>query len=264
MTRIATASVIVVMLVAVLQLPWQAFALLMGLVLLVAWNEYARLFRQLGVILTSPPGALMALACAWSFASSSQHAPLLWLLLAVVLAAVVCLHGSYSDPTRFVGTFTATVCGILWLGLLPGAHIGVRRLPDGQMWLLFAYAAVAVGDSLALYAGTAFGRSKLAPFLSPNKTVAGAVAGIFGSATVGYVFGMWLSGISTLEAVGLGVLLGATGQIGDLMESALKRAAGVKDSSTLFPGHGGMLDRVDSHLPAGAILYVILTAGWIV
>ncbi len=261
--RIATAAVIIALLLAVLWLPWQAFALLMALVLLLAWNEYARLVRPLGVMPASVPGALMALGCALSFASSTPSAPLLWLLLAVLVATAASLREGYSDPARFVGALAATLCGIVWLGLVPGAHIGLRRLPDGETWLLFAYAAVAVGDSAALYGGTAFGRRKLAPFLSPNKTVEGTVSGIVGSAAAGYVVGMWLPGVGDLQAVGLGVLLGATGQVGDLMESALKRAAGVKDSSTLLPGHGGVLDRVDSHLPAGAALYLILTAGWV-
>ncbi len=264
MRRVATASVIIALLVVVLRLPWQAFALLMTLVLLLAWNEYARMVRSLGVITASAAGALMALSCALSFASSSPAAPLAWFLLAMLVATAASLYRGYSDPAEFVGAITATFCGIAWLGLLPGAHIGVRRLPDGDLWLLFVYAAVAVGDSAALYGGTAFGRRKLAPFLSPNKTVEGTVSGLVGSAAAGYVVGMWLSGVSDLQAIGLGALLGAIGQIGDLMESALKRAAGVKDSSALLPGHGGVLDRVDSHLPAGAALYLILTAGWIV
>jgi len=261
--RVATAAAIIALLLTVLRLPWQAFALLMGLVLLMAWREYDRLLRPLGAIPASAAGALMALGCALSFASSRPGAPLLWLLAAVLVATVASLRKGYSDPEKFVGTLAATVCGIVWLGLAPGAHIGLRRLPEGETWLLFVYAAVAVGDSAALYGGRAFGRRKLAPFLSPNKTIEGTVSGIVGSAAAGYVVGMWLANVNDLQAIGLGVLLGATGQAGDLMESALKRAAGVKDSSTLLPGHGGVLDRVDSHLPAGAVLYLILTAGWV-
>ncbi len=262
MKRLATAAVIIALLLAVLRLPWQAFALMMATVLLLAWSEYARLIRDLGGSPASLVGAVVALGCALSFGLSSPGAPLPWLLLGIVAATVACLRLGYTEPTRFVGSLAATLCGIVWLGLLAGAHIGVRRLPDGATWLLFVYAAVAVGDSAALYGGTAFGRRKLAPFLSPNKTIEGTVSGIAGSAAAGAVVGMWLP-VTNMQAVGLAVLLGATGQVGDLMESALKRAAGVKDSSTLLPGHGGVLDRIDSHLPAGAVLYLVLTAGWL-
>ena len=263
MRRIATAAVIIALLLTVLRLPWQAFALLMGLVVLLAWSEYDRLIRPLGAVPASTSGALMALGCALSFASMSPVAPLLWLLATVLVATVASLRSGYSDPGTFVGTLAATICGVVWLGLAPGAHIGLRRLPEGDTWLLFVYAAVAVGDSAALYGGTAFGRRKLAPYLSPNKTIEGTLSGIIGSAAAGYVVGLWLPGINDIQAVGLAVLLGAAGQVGDLMESALKRAAGVKDSSTLLPGHGGVLDRIDSHLPAGTVLYLILTAGWV-
>ncbi len=263
MTRIVTAAVIIALLLAVLRLPWPAFALMMAIVLLLAWNEYARLMRALGLAPAPVSGAVAALACALSFAFSSPGAPLPWLLLALAAATVASLRVGFSDPARFVGTLAATVCGVVWLGLLSGTHIGVRRMPDGAIWLLFAYAAVAVGDSAALYGGTAFGRRKLAPSLSPNKTVEGTVSGIAGSTAAGYVVGIWLPAVTDLQAIGLAVLLGAAGQVGDLMESALKRAAGVKDSSTLLPGHGGVLDRIDSHLPAGAVLYLILTAGWV-
>ncbi len=128
---------------------------------------------------------------------------------------------------------------------------------------MFLYGAVAIGDSAAFYGGTKFGRRRLAPYLSPNKSVEGSLFGLAGSALVGVVAAHWLPGMSYLQGAIAAAALGVVGQSGDLIESALKRAAGQKDSSRLLPGHGGVLDRIDAHLPAGAVLYAALRVGWL-
>jgi len=140
----------------------------------------------------------------------------------------------------------------------------------GASWLgaaLVAYplAVTWVGDTLAYFGGLRWGRRKLAPNVSPNKTVEGAIAGFTGSVAAGalfgwLVFGVWLGqGITApLAAVGAAAIAIA-GQIGDLAESLLKREAGVKDSGRLLPGHGGVLDRFDALIPAIPVAFAYLT-----
>lgn len=126
-------------------------------------------------------------------------------------------------------------CGILLRAVHPG-------------WMFFALALNWVGDTMALYTGRAFGKHKLAPLASPKKTWEGAFGSLAGSVLFGVLFlPRWLD-VPVGNAILLAALAGIAGQVGDLAESVLKRGAGVKDSGSLLPGHGGWLDRVDSSL----------------
>jgi phosphatidate cytidylyltransferase len=136
------------------------------------------------------------------------------------------------------------------LVLLPAwaALIEIHEHPQaGALWSLLALALVWAADSLAYFAGSRFGRRKLAPRISPGKTLEGVWGGLFGGGVVAAAGGLWLGerGWPLLLLVGLGLLCVAWSIIGDLFESLMKRQANVKDSGTLFPGHGGMLDRLD-------------------
>ena len=147
-----------------------------------------------------------------------------------------------------------------------------REQGDGLVLVLFLFLCVWSGDIAALYIGKRFGRRKLAPELSPNKTWEGAIASIVASVVIGVgliLYGNWLtthgSSFTRLhtnapwwEWALLAVLLNAAAQFGDLLESALKRGAGVKDSGTLLPGHGGILDRIDALLLAAPTLWFVL------
>ena len=130
-------------------------------------------------------------------------------------------------------------------------------LPRGYHWVLLGVFAVAAGDTAAFVTGRAIGRRKLAPAVSPNKTVEGAIGGLLGSVgcSVLYAHG-FLSGVPAGYAAAAGAAVGIFGQGGDLFESLLKRAAGVKDSGTMLPGHGGIFDRADGILAAGPVLYL--------
>ena len=124
-------------------------------------------------------------------------------------------------------------------------QLTMQRAPTMRPVLLLA--TVMVADTAALLAGRAFGRHRLAPALSPGKTVEGALAGLGGGVGAALaVRALGLPGLPLFHAIGLGLLVSAAGTAGDLFESLLKRWAGVKDSGTVFPGHGGMLDRLDS------------------
>ena len=151
----------------------------------------------------------------------------------------------------------------------------IKAHEDGTGLLLFLFVCVWMGDIAALYVGRNFGRRKLAPSLSPNKTWEGAAASVVGSVGFGmglYGLGQYLTmrGYTTLrigwpawQMVLLAMLLNVAAQLGDLLESAIKRGAGVKDSGTLLPGHGGVLDRIDALLLAAPVLwYTLLLRDW--
>ena len=122
---------------------------------------------------------------------------------------------------------------------------------------LMALVPVWAGDIAAIFAGKAFGRHPLAPKVSPKKTVEGSVANLLAAVLAAWLLGRLL-GLPNVRSLGAGVAVGILGQAGDLFESWLKRRAGVKDSGTLLPGHGGVLDRIDSVLFAAPAVAVIL------
>ena len=131
-------------------------------------------------------------------------------------------------------------------------------------WMLFATAINWVGDTFAYYGGKNFGHRKLAPVLSPGKTLAGAVASLAGTLLLGLWFLHWkFPHVSLWQGAMLCLVANVSGQAGDLCESAIKRGAGVKDSGNSLPGHGGWLDRVDSSLFSVPVVYWLLHSGWI-
>lgn len=130
----------------------------------------------------------------------------------------------------------------------------------GPVLVLFALAIVWAGDTVAYFVGKSIGRLKMAPALSPGKTWEGAVGNVIGSLIVGYCFALWQHapiGAWLITAA----LANVAGQVGDLVESSYKRGAGAKDSGALLPGHGGMLDRIDSLIFAAPVVW--LAAGWL-
>lgn len=153
------------------------------------------------------------------------------------------------------------VWGAAYLGLLyPYVyHIRAFSSESGGDWLLFLFGTLWLSDTLAMFVGKGLGKSKLSPTVSPGKTVEGFVGGIMGGIIVAVIMGYWrLSGISLVLLLGAGLLVSIVGQLGDLVESCWKRAIGIKDSSAVIPGHGGVLDRFDSLLFASPLLYLFL------
>jgi phosphatidate cytidylyltransferase len=170
------------------------------------------------------------------------------------------------DPREGLAVFVTTTFGALYVGLLgfiarlatsgapvdAAAPLGV--LGAERAWIMSLVLVVWAFDTFAYFAGRRFGRRGFMPHISPSKTVEGVIGGAVAAAIVGALlvaaFGRpWLAGL------GLGLLVGAAAQAGDLAESMLKRAAGAKDSGNLIPGHGGMLDRIDSFLFAAPVAY---------
>jgi phosphatidate cytidylyltransferase len=149
------------------------------------------------------------------------------------------------------------VGGSLYLGFLLSFYIDLYFLPRGFFLVVFTIASIAVGDTAAYFVGSRFGRHRFFPTISPKKTMEGAVAELPAGIAV-FVLGSPLMGIPVLHAFVLGLLIAVFAEIGDLVESQLKRTAGVKDASRLIPGHGGVLDRLDSLLLVGVIVFYYL------
>ncbi len=234
--------------------PGLPFFVLTGAAALLSSREYHRMFfpaardRRSGVALT----ALAYAACALL----PFHLAVPALLLCVVLAVFHVFPGD-APPADKARSAAALLLGVVYIGALLAMYPRTRALPRGEHWVLFGLVAVTLGDTLAYVVGRTIGRRPLSP-LSPNKTVEGTVGGLAGSVAFGGAYAaLFLPSVPLWFALAGAATLGAVGQGGDLFESLLKRAAGVKDSGALLPGHGGMLDRADSLIATAPALYLL-------
>jgi phosphatidate cytidylyltransferase len=195
--------------------------------------------------------------------------------LIVILTALgaMCVPLAAPDMEKAVARSATLILGVVYIfGSWKTAILlreidepPLRHLTAGRHWLMFGLMVNWIGDTGAYYVGRKFGRRKMAPSVSPGKTWEGAAA----STVTGLIFGLiylplTITGISIFKAGFMALAANAAGQAGDLAESAIKRGAGVKDSGALLPGHGGMLDRVDSTMFALPALYALLLLwrGW--
>jgi len=154
-----------------------------------------------------------------------------------------------------------TLVGILYMGWMLGHWVSLRELDHGRELVIFALLSTFACDTAAFFVGRTWGKRLLAPTISPKKTWEGAIAGFIAAAAVALVLRVllnlngWDLPLSYAHTIALGCLIGLFAQLGDLLESLLKRRAGAKDSGSLMPGHGGILDRIDSLVFTGAIVY---------
>ncbi|MCA9570208.1 MAG: phosphatidate cytidylyltransferase, partial [Myxococcales bacterium] len=163
------------------------------------------------------------------------------------------------DIGRSADRLARHVMGVAWLGLLP-MLVRLRMLPDGLAWIFVVLGIAWLSDTGAYFAGRSFGKRKLYERISPKKTVEGMVGGMVTS-TVGLwiITSIGLPQATWIDVLAFGTIGTAAGVLGDLSESMLKRAFGVKDSGTIMPGHGGLLDRIDSVLFVGAFVFAYVT-----
>lgn len=225
-----------------------------------AW-EFAALYRQGGF---APCAWLMAGGAALLTLSRQifgfEHSGFLLSLLALAALTVCTLAYEKGRDTAAVD-FTITLSGIFYLGWLGGYFISVRNLPDGLWWFLLVLPAIAMADTGAYSVGRRFGKHKMSPRVSPKKSwegyIAGILTGALGTAGLAWLWSMRAPAITPLDGLILGGVIAALAPLGDLGESMIKRQFGVKDSSNLLPGHGGILDRIDSWIWAGLIGYYL-------
>jgi phosphatidate cytidylyltransferase len=272
--RVATAVVAVPIVVAALLVGSWALAFLALVLAVGAGIEAFRLLRQAGYPVQAGLGTALgaSLVVAGSLAHGHDDKSFLFVTAGTLLIAV----GAFArrDPRDGLASWAVTTFGGLYVGLLgfvprlagadipmdPGATVA-QWLDGGRWWLVIAVLGVWTYDSGAYFAGRAIGGPRFLTAISPSKTWAGAIGGLVATTVVTAAL---LGGLgrSPLEAVLVGPLIAVAAQAGDLAESMLKRSAEAKDSGTLFPGHGGVLDRVDSVLFAVPAVYIyVLAAG---
>lgn len=249
MKRVVTALFLVPIAVySALFAPWWLFLAVIAIVAVLCFHEYAQItqsFAPLGYV----AGLLILVA--------PQHETILLIILSALAAMCLTLTGGDDLERAFVRT-SALLLGIIYI--FGAWKTGILLHDMNPNWLMFGLLVNWVGDTGAYYVGRKFGRHKLAPKVSPGKSWEGAIA----SAISGVIFGLiylplTIKGTALWVAALLALAANVAGQVGDLAESAIKRGAGVKDSGSLLPGHGGLLDRVDSTLFALPVLYSLLT-----
>ncbi len=187
----------------------------------------------------------------------SSVLPLLILISFLGLTAYFLIRYNFFEDNYLL--FCRLVFGLIYIGVL-GAHlILLRYLPEGGIWLIVVSAVTACSDSGAYFVGRAFGKHKLCPSISPNKTVEGALGGV-GAGLLGAILFAFLllPVVHWLFLIFSAILLSGVGIVGDLTESIVKRGTGTKDSGTCLAGHGGILDRVDSLLFAVPVFYYLI------
>jgi CDP-diglyceride synthetase len=165
-------------------------------------------------------------------------------LLVLMLSLYIFMPGQLEER---LARLAWALLGSLYLGYLLPHWSSLFRLPHGRAWVFFVLVVIMAGDTCAYFVGRRFGTQKLAPEISPGKSVEGAIGYVLGSILAGCLMGISLAlGLSWWELAILSALLSILGQLGDLFESWIKRVFAVKDSGRLLPGHGGLLDRLDS------------------
>jgi phosphatidate cytidylyltransferase len=258
MTRVLSGSALVLFSILVVWFaPAVPFVLAGEALLLLAFVEYVRLARASGFSVPSVvAGLASALTCA-AFAGVSFVPFDVALMSAFVVLSAMALPRWRGGPDA-LGHAAASLFPLLYLGLPIGALLSIRQT-RGREALFLLMLTVIVSDTAQYYTGRLFGRRLLAPAISPKKTIAGAVGGfVFGTLLLAAVGWWWLPTVPLPIRVALGATVVALGIVGDLFESMLKRSAGVKDSSGLIPGHGGVLDRIDALLFAAPVYYIVL------
>jgi len=181
------------------------------------------------------------------------------LLTSAVILPLLWLLGRQKKEGAFLG-WAWTLGGIIYVGWLLSYLVALRgiKLPGieeaGRNFVFFALFTTFASDTAAFFVGRAWGKHKLAPKISPGKTWEGTIAGVFGAIIVSLLFTLLLP-LGYWQAIVLGIIVSIFGQLSDLVESLFKRNMGVKDSSHLIPGHGGFLDRIDSVVFVGVVVY---------
>jgi phosphatidate cytidylyltransferase len=182
------------------------------------------------------------------------------LVLALALVGGLAVFLVVPGRRQGLGRWAMGTAGALYIGMPFNYYLLLyTSKPNGLAWTLFTILAVVVSDAAALLVGSRIGRHPFFPTISPNKTVEGAVAGVVGAIVVMLIGVSAVIGLSPVHAIVLGVLIGISAEVGDLVESQMKRIAEVKDSSHLIPGHGGVLDRLDSILFPPILVYFYVT-----
>jgi phosphatidate cytidylyltransferase len=266
----AFVGVPILLLLAVVGGDWYVAAVVAGAI--VATIEVFSMLSGAGFKPVTPLGVGLAVGIVLSaLATDSRVMPAI-----LVVAMLVSLFQMMvrPDPTGALVDWALTLAPAIYVGGTMHYLIPLRALPDGLFWILTVLVSTWACDITAFFVGRRWGKARLAPRISPGKSVEGAIGGLVGAVLAALLLGpllTWLLSATALGAVGpigavrlagLGLVIGICAIAGDLMESFIKRQCGAKDSGALIPGHGGVLDRIDSVLLAvvGAYFFVVTTS----
>ena len=157
-------------------------------------------------------------------------------------------------------TLAGQIQGMVYIALPLALIVLIRHGDAGRFWIIALLIIIFAGDTAAYYTGTYFGKRKLCPWVSPKKTIEGALGGLAANFVVGFILKLFfLPQVGWMAMLAMCILLGAVGQVGDLFESVLKRTANIKDSGNILPGHGGILDRIDALLFAAPVAWIFIS-----
>jgi phosphatidate cytidylyltransferase len=260
--RLLVAIIALPILIAVIVIGGWPFTLVLTAALgLAAW-EYWRLFIRGGYAPSGPVliGGVVLLAVSRGFFGFLYADLVATILILIVMAVHV--FGYTRHSTTAAIDFCITVAGLFYLGWLGSYFFSLRSLPDGEWWFLVALPAVWLADAGAYLFGRKFGRRRMAPLVSPNKTWEGYFGGIvlatIATPLLALLWRQVAPEISVEIALALGFLIAIVAPLGDLGESMIKRQFNVKDTSNILPGHGGIMDRIDTWIWAAAIGYYFI------
>ena len=263
--RVKAAVIFVPLVLILIYVGGWAFNLFILALLLFAAFEYHRLFEQMGyraslAILLS--GVTLFVLQGWLL--QGLHLGLLLTLLVLMTAVAALIDFERGDKDAAL-SFALNLAGILYLGWVGGAFIPLRALAYGRGWLLTALPAVWLADSGAYFIGKGFGKRKMTPRLSPGKTWVGLIGGVITGTIFGALLVLLWRWVAFLpvetplwQGAAMGGVLSILTPVGDLLISLFKRTAGVKDTGDLIPGHGGILDRIDTWIWAALIGYYLV------
>jgi phosphatidate cytidylyltransferase len=258
--RLVSAFILLPLLYAyVMYLPVDYFLFLITLLTVIALSEFYAICGIRGIFVY--PGLFWGAAFLFVFFYRPEF--FITVLLSAALATIALRLFLTRDPSGSIASVSAAIFGLIYLPGLMTFQLSLAR--TGPAWIVLLYAAVWASDSAAFYIGKSIGKRKLYPEVSPNKTMAGATGSLFGGVLgTGLIKMTLLAQISFQQVIIIGLAVGLSTIIGDLAESMFKRDAGVKDSSHIVPGHGGVLDKLDGVTFAGPVFYwVCLSLGLI-
>lgn len=259
-TRWITALCLIPFVITLIYIGDAAFYFLVCAVTLIAlWEYYGIVFSKSAKTIYCFPvfiGLISCPAILWGACQGNAGSVIFFLVGNIVCSGIYAVLRFKTRPD-VLENITKQVQGVVYIPVIFALLAIVRSMPDGGHWVLFILVTVFAGDTGALYIGTYFGKHKLSPSVSPNKTIEGALGGLAASLVGGMaVKFILLADLPVGFSLLFCLLCGLFGQIGDLFESALKRASGIKDSGAILPGHGGILDRVDAILFAAPVAYL--------
>jgi phosphatidate cytidylyltransferase len=258
MVRILSAFVILAIVIGLALLgTYGAYVLVLILAVLALW-EFIGLSDGMGS--RAPAWLLFPLGIFFAYSGTVLKTVDVTVVLSLALVGGLAAFLFVPGRRQGLGRWAMGMAGALYIGMPFNYYLLLyTSKAHGLEWALFTIFAVVACDSAALLVGSRIGRHPFFTTISPKKTVEGAIAGVIGSVAVMLIGVSAVIGLSPFHAIALGLLVGVSSQVGDLVESQMKRIAEVKDSSNLIPGHGGVLDRLDSILFPPILVYFYVT-----